>query len=111
MKRIAANVVLVKGRGVVKNAVVQIDDKGVVESVFELADYRNEPFATVFYNGVLTRWVDLLGDGEVLLDVDEAYIEEGVCIGNGVALWTNISLTELRVEKSTIRKRIEIINK
>lgn len=54
MKRYAANLVYCSPNNLLKNGVVEIDEKtGIVEHIFSLNDIGDEIQSTIFFNGII----------------------------------------------------------
>lgn len=106
MKRIAANKVLTSAGQILPNAVVETDDNGTVQRIFELAECTSEPSNTLFYNGLLTTFVPknrrIVGQSVAQLVTDN--LTAGY---NGrLLLWQGTTGTTLQIKPDT--KIIEI---
>ncbi|MDR0872084.1 MAG: hypothetical protein LBN27_01275 [Prevotellaceae bacterium] len=53
MKRIAANYLYINAETTLRNGVVELDDKGVVQNFFSLDNLPAETSQTEFFNGTL----------------------------------------------------------
>ncbi len=100
MKRFAANIILAEGI-VHKNAMIQIDDSGVVESITSLSHFNNEPASTPFYNGIITIYPSaIMSYGYQLLEDKLLYIVIGEKVEK-LALWKNISIVNPIIIETT----------
>ena len=94
MKRYAAHYLYISPRHILKNGVVETDERtGRVTSVFSLDDVGDEMPSTVFFNGILLPFDPLLtpemNEMEIFSLLDSRFSQHPVSIscGEKAALW------------------------
>ena len=87
------------------NAVVELDDAGVVQHIFELSGCASEPANTLFFNGLLTTFVPkekcVVGQlvGELAEPLKVGY--------NGhLLVWHDLTPTNFQINESTKTEEI-----
>lgn len=103
MKRIAANRILINPETLLLNAVVELDDAGVVRRIFELSECNVEPSHTRFFNGLITTFVPK-ETRKVGVPVPKLAVDSLAVGYNGnLLLWQNLSAASLKIAlESTI---------
>jgi len=94
MKRYAAHYLYLSPRRILKNGVVEIDERtGRITALFSLDDVGDEVQSTVFFNGILIPFEPVLtpemNEMEIFSLLDTLFLQHPVSVNGGekVSLW------------------------
>ncbi len=101
MKRVAANRILLDAETLLLNAVVELDDNGVVRNIFELSKCYSEPAGTRFYNGLITTFVPK--EQRIVGRSVRDLVENALAVGYSekIMLWQHLSLSSFKITNET----------
>ncbi len=88
------------------NAVVEMDDTGVVQHIFELSGCASEPANTLFFNGLLTTFVP---KEKCVVGQLVGTLAEPLTVGyNGnLLVWHDLTPTNFQITENTTTKIID----
>lgn len=115
MKRFAAHFVYCNPQRILPNGVIEVDESGVIISIFSLNDKPQESHSTIFYNGIIIPFllennISGLCQASVFDTLNEQYASKSKGLKEGekseILLLENLDLIEKKFQKETSLKKL-----